>query len=575
MDLRFIYLAAIFISMVEMFLYYRTSEKLLNKNFFLLYITTFFSNFGYAMSVYAVSVEGAMSGNLISYIGSIFTIFFMLLVIVEMCNTQIPKLLQTILLFSAIAICIIISTTNFTNLFFINASISKLHGMTVIEAKNGPAMIYYILYLAFINIYAIAVVIRAIIKKERVSKKTSWILLFMLFLGTLTYIVPFSLGIKINFMPYTYILLETFFLFISIRAKTYNIAENLMEAYKSRGGYGYIAFDNNRRFLGCDEFALTLFPDLKHIPIDSKIPSKFTDIISKLHYKDDKWNWDYNCNIDFKIEHNETSVICTIHHISTNNKSKGYLFELRDDTEQQNYINGINSFNRELSKLIEEKVVQITDMQDSIIRGMAIMVESRDNSTGGHILRTSDCIKIFTDELLRNNKYPSCTKEFCALLVKAATMHDLGKIGVDDSILRKPGKFDVDEYEKMKDHAEKGSIIVSEVLSESTDKDFVQIAVNVAHYHHEKWDGTGYPSRLKGKDIPLEARIMALADVFDALVTTRCYKEAMSFDDAFKIIKNDLGKHFDPEIGKLFLLCRPLIEDYYTRTARADILIKV
>jgi HD-GYP domain-containing protein (c-di-GMP phosphodiesterase class II) len=106
--------------------------------------------------------------------------------------------------------------------------------------------------------------------------------------------------------------------------------------------------------------------------------------------------------------------------------------------------------------------------------------------------------------------------------------------------------------------------MVEKVLAEIDDADFKNIAINVAHYHHEKWDGSGYPEHLKGNEIPLEARIMALADVFDALVSKRCYKEAKSFDEAFEIIKNDLGHHFDPEIGKIFIQCRPQLIAYYS-----------
>ena len=142
-------------------------------------------------------------------------------------------------------------------------------------------------------------------------------------------------------------------------------------------------------------------------------------------------------------------------------------------------------------------------------------------------------------------------------------MHDLGKIAVDDAILRKPGKFTPEEYEKMKEHPAKGAVIVEKVLSNINADDFRRIAINVAHYHHEKWNGSGYPEGLKGEEIPLEARIMALADVFDALVSKRCYKEAQSFDEAFEIIKNDLGQHFDPVIGQIFIECRPQLEEYY------------
>ena len=116
----------------------------------------------------------------------------------------------------------------------------------------------------------------------------------------------------------------------------------------------------------------------------------------------------------------------------------------------------------------------------------------------------------------------------------------------------------------MKVHAAKGAEIVASLLEDVEDEEFARIAENVAHYHHEKWNGQGYPEQLKGEEIPLEARIMALADVFDALVSKRCYKEQMSFDEAFAIIEESLGSHFDPELGKIFMQCRSRLEAYYS-----------
>ena len=135
-------------------------------------------------------------------------------------------------------------------------------------------------------------------------------------------------------------------------------------------------------------------------------------------------------------------------------------------------------------------------------------------------------------------------------------MHDLGKIAITDSILKKPGKFTEDEYDEMKRHTTEGAKTVTSILKGVEDEKFIDIAKNVALYHHEKWNGTGYPTGIGGTDIPIEARIMALADVFDALVSKRCYKEAFSYDKAFSIIEDDLGKHFDPQLGRIFLECR-------------------
>lgn len=232
-----------------------------------------------------------------------------------------------------------------------------------------------------------------------------------------------------------------------------------------------------------------------------------------------------------------------------------------DVVSADDYGNLADNFNV-LATTLDQKSQKIRSIQDSIIRGMAVMVEQRDNSTGGHINRTSDCVRVFIDYIQQNNKMDLSTS-FCNAIIKAAPMHDLGKIAVDDAVLRKPGRFTDAEYNEMKKHAAAGRDIVEQVLSEVDDEEFKNIAVNVAHYHHEKWNGQGYPNGISGEEIPVEARIMALADVFDALVSKRCYKDSMSYDKAFEIISNDLGTHFDPDFGALFLECRPQLEALY------------
>ena len=148
-------------------------------------------------------------------------------------------------------------------------------------------------------------------------------------------------------------------------------------------------------------------------------------------------------------------------------------------------------------------------------------------------------------------------------MIKAAPMHDLGKIAVDDVVLRKPGKFTPEEFEIMKTHSEKGVGIIRQILADTDDDYFKGIAENVAHYHHERWDGSGYPHHLIGEEIPIEARIMAVADVYDALVSKRVYKDSMSFSEADKIMMESFGKHFDPDLQKYYVAARPKLEEYY------------
>ncbi len=223
----------------------------------------------------------------------------------------------------------------------------------------------------------------------------------------------------------------------------------------------------------------------------------------------------------------------------------------------------LEELRKNLENKLEERMEHITHIQQQMILGMAAMVESRDNSTGGHIKRTSAVVKIFAGRLLKENA--GMTGEFLSKVVQAAPMHDLGKIAVDDAILRKRSKYTEEEYTEMKKHSIAGAKVVKLVLGGLEEESFVKIAVNIAHYHHERWDGSGYPTGISGEEIPVEARIMALADVFDALVSRRCYKEAFTYDEAFKIIEDSLGTHFDPKLGKIFISCRPELEEFYDK----------
>ena len=204
----------------------------------------------------------------------------------------------------------------------------------------------------------------------------------------------------------------------------------------------------------------------------------------------------------------------------------------------------------------ERKSETIEKLQTGMINIMADLVESRDQSTGMHIKNTASYVEIIVDKMMEEGIYADeISEKFKKDIVASAPLHDIGKIVISDVILNKPGKLTEKEFEKMKTHSTAGEQIINSVINtvEDADSGYLLQAEDMAHYHHEKWNGQGYPEGLVGADIPLSARIMAVADVFDALVSKRSYKDGMPFDKAMDIIKEGAGSHFDPMIVKAFV----------------------
>ncbi len=197
---------------------------------------------------------------------------------------------------------------------------------------------------------------------------------------------------------------------------------------------------------------------------------------------------------------------------------------------------------------------KISELQEHTISGLANLIESRDTETGEHVSRTCAYVKMIAENARREGIYADeIDDDFISLLYSLAPMHDVGKIIVPDRILKKPGKLTSEEFDKMKEHAAEGGSAVRRILKGVTDEDCMKFAADIATYHHERWDGTGYPKGLSGTQIPLAARIMAIADVYDALISERCYKKAIPVDEACRIIKDESGSHFDPKLASVFL----------------------
>jgi len=211
------------------------------------------------------------------------------------------------------------------------------------------------------------------------------------------------------------------------------------------------------------------------------------------------------------------------------------------------------NFNNNLQDMVETKTKTVVELQNAVLKTMAELVECRDDITGGHIERTQRYLKVILRAMRKQGIYE---KEISSwndkLVLYSAQLHDVGKIAIKDSILQKPGRLTVEEFEQIKEHAAFGGKIIEKIKENTTEQAFLDYAKIFAVSHHEKWDGSGYPLGLKGDAIPLLGRIMALADVYDALVSERPYKKAYSHEDAVKIILKGSGTHFDSVLADLF-----------------------
>ena len=220
------------------------------------------------------------------------------------------------------------------------------------------------------------------------------------------------------------------------------------------------------------------------------------------------------------------------------------------------YLRDQNEF---LEREVRRRTRELTAIQDVTISIMTSLAETRDNETGNHIRRTQHYVKLLAQALRQRGLHTALlTDHYIELLFKSAPLHDIGKVGIPDHILLKPGQLTEDEWVIMRTHAALGRESIERAEQQlGLEVDFLRVAKEIASGHHEKWDGSGYPSKLSGDAIPLPARLMALADVYDALISRRVYKAPMSHEQAFEVIVQGRGKHFDPELLDAFVDIAP------------------
>ncbi len=528
---------------------------------------------GYLLSALATSLDGAVMAQKIIYIGGSFLQFFIVLSIINLCQIRLPRKWRV----TAFAFCAVIYasvlTIGYSGLFYRQVSFEMQDGIPVLIREYGVMHTVFYGLVGFFLLSGFAAIGYSWIRKKDVPGRILLLLVIPEVLCVLAYFVLLKVfGSGVDLVPLGYVIAELIYLLIAYRMNLYDVSDTVIDSYVHEQKVGYISFDFGYRYLGSNSVAKRIVPGLAEVPVDRFLGS--TPALQKIRHYLDSFRKNTAENVFVHPVRdgsgnpdNNRIYSAHVNYLYDGSHRRGYIITFVDDTVNRRYIELVDNYNEQLEADVEEKTRHISEMHDNLIMSLAMMVESRDNSTGGHIQRTRDGVKILIDEILAEyqaRQIEPVSKGFYRNIVKAAPMHDLGKIAVDDAVLRKPGRFTPEEFEKMKRHAAEGARVIHRILLNTEDEAFKKIAENVAHYHHERWDGSGYPEGLRGEEIPVEARIMAIADVYDALVSKRVYKEAYDFQRADQIIMDGMGTQFDPGLKDYYVKARPRLEAYYS-----------
>ena len=539
-----------------------------NANFTLIFTMVPVACLSYLLTSLSTSLKEILLSLKFTYLCGIFLQLIVVYSIFDLCGINMNKWLRVLLYGVSVLTFATVFTVGKTGLFYKSTSLRMQDGRPTVTSEYGPMHTVFEIMMVLLLILGLCALAYAWIRNKQISKSVTILLVIPDAVCMTAFFLRRLIGTDIEFVPVAYVVSQITFLVIAYKVNLYNVSDTAIDSMIQEQGLGYLSCDFKYRYLGSNDTAKLLIPELATKSVDEIIGYKPSERRLRhfldSYYKDPQNN-SFLLTFDLNDDDpdNDRYYNVKVGDLYSDNRRAGYFITFTDDTPNRKYMNLIDSYNEDLKNEVEEKTQHIVEMHDNLIMSLATMVESRDNSTGGHIKRTSKGVEILVSELIREGSLP-LLEEFCHDVIKAAPMHDLGKIAVDDEILRKPGRFTPEEFEKMKQHAAEGARVIHEILLNTDDESFKVVAENVAHYHHERWDGSGYPCGLKGEQIPLEARIMAVADVYDALVSKRVYKEAFDFAKADSIITEGMGTQFDPSLRSAYEKARPRLEAYYS-----------
>ncbi len=423
------------------------------------------------------------------------------------------------------------------------------------------AFVHYSCLLAAILLITCAVVL-ILSRKKGISLRHAFGSLVFAAAWIAAYTAETLAKTEYSLLPFLYTLADVLLVVSYDQLRSHDISGMITDSQRDHAVRSYVAVGLNGKFLGANEKSYEFFPELRDMKTDKAFPEgsvigkRFGRIIG---------NYTVNGTETGFLHSKGRTLAYRIAGFSVRKSGdvRGYLIDIRDATEEKKNLDLLTNYNDRLNREVAEKTRNIEAIQEKLVLSMADMVENRDGNTGGHVRRTSDIVAILVREIRENNLFP-LDPDLARDIIRTAPMHDLGKVSIDSGILNKPARLTPEEYAIMKTHSTISGQMVKILLEGVEEDSLVQTAYRLARHHHERWDGKGYPDGLVGEMIPVEARIMAVADVYDALVSKRVYKEPMSYEKAAQIMNEGMGTQFDPNMRIVFQRCRKDLEAYYS-----------
>lgn len=491
------------------------------------------NNFGYLFEMLGHDSETALIGTIVAYVGKPFIGLCMFIFTLYFCNVKIPQWIKIILYLFDISIVVLVCTSDMHNLFYTTREYVYTGLFPHNVYGHGP---FYYVYMASNIVYQIIVwiVICTKYKKVKTTKEKRQIigLLLMSFvvIGGLLIFFTGKTGGYDTTSP-AYVICAFIFCISMVKNNLFEdvelVRQNMIDGLEE----GILAVEGkNKEIFYYNNMMTVFFPEIQDTSIRTISDLNENPFENEKHFF-----------------HGGQVYELSKQPLYQGKKNIGEIYLFKDVTE---------SYHENLSLISEvtNKERDIVNIQQSVIMGLADVVEARDGNTGAHIKNTKDYVKIIVDALVDDPKYKNIvSREYAQMVIEASPLHDIGKITVPDSILGKPGKLEPEEFEIVKKHTIDGATIIDQTLSSIESSDYLEIARDIALYHHEKWNGKGYPKGLCAEEIPLSARIMAVADVYDALVSKRCYKEAFPHEKAKEIMIEGKNEHFDSYLVDIFL----------------------